>query len=402
MLKKHWLFLLIILFLIILKIIFLTNVPEPILDESKYYIPAARAYLEGAPDPNFQHPPLGKEILAVNMFFFGDNSLGWRLFSILAGFGSLALTYILALKLSKKTAIASFAVAILGFETLWFLYSTLAFLEIFLVFFSLLALLFLWLYIEKPCYKHLIFFSLSIGAAVAVKWSALLLLPPSLILALLFSKESASKILINAVFSLSIIILVYTASYIPYLISHTTTEWVTLHRQIYEFHNSLTFKNVFGYTSFNDSLFYHPIGWFLEGGAVYTLYKQNDSISRLVTMINPFVLWGGTILFFWYVLRKFLKCDPAISFIVLNLIFLTIPWLFVSRVTYIYYLLSSLPLFSILIAFFLFRFWENPLKRWDVYGFLAANAVFFFVFLPLLVGIQTHTSYLAWLIGYPK
>ena len=154
MLKKHWLFLLIILFLIILKIIFLTNVPEPILDESKYYIPAAKAYLEGAPDPNFQHPPLGKEILAVDMFFFGDNSLGWRLFSILAGFGSLALTYILALKLSKKPAIASFAVAILGFETLWFLYSTLAFLEIFLVFFSLLALLFLWLYIEKPGRCH--------------------------------------------------------------------------------------------------------------------------------------------------------------------------------------------------------------------------------------------------------
>ena len=38
----------------------LPDPPIPIFDEGLFYIPAAKAYLAGLADPNFEHPPLGK------------------------------------------------------------------------------------------------------------------------------------------------------------------------------------------------------------------------------------------------------------------------------------------------------------------------------------------------------
>ena len=75
-----------------------------IFDEA-YYVNAARTIL-GLPfhvghyagaaagfDPNAEHPPLGKALMAMSMAIFGDNGIGWRLPSVLAGMVALAAVY---------------------------------------------------------------------------------------------------------------------------------------------------------------------------------------------------------------------------------------------------------------------------------------------------------------------
>jgi 4-amino-4-deoxy-L-arabinose transferase-like glycosyltransferase len=49
------------------------------------YVSAARAFIAGAPSPNIEHPPFAKYLIALSIKIFGDNPLGYRFFSGMAG-----------------------------------------------------------------------------------------------------------------------------------------------------------------------------------------------------------------------------------------------------------------------------------------------------------------------------
>ncbi len=66
----------------------LTVPATPFFDEI-HYLPAARAVIELSKPLNPEHPPLGKEILALGIALFGDRPIGWRIMSAL--FGALGL-----------------------------------------------------------------------------------------------------------------------------------------------------------------------------------------------------------------------------------------------------------------------------------------------------------------------
>src|SRR5688572_25033655 len=55
----------------------LTIPAQPYFDEV-HYLPAARALLSLSHLANPEHPPLGKELIAIGIAVFGDRALGWR------------------------------------------------------------------------------------------------------------------------------------------------------------------------------------------------------------------------------------------------------------------------------------------------------------------------------------
>ena len=101
-----------------------------IFDEA-YYVQAARTLLgwavpaganyAGSPvglDPNTEHPPLGKLLMAGSMLVFGDNGYGWRLPSLVAGMISLGAMYAIV-RSSRETAwFGILVVGLLAFENL--------------------------------------------------------------------------------------------------------------------------------------------------------------------------------------------------------------------------------------------------------------------------------------------
>jgi predicted membrane-bound dolichyl-phosphate-mannose-protein mannosyltransferase len=83
-------------------------------------------------DPNSEHPPLAKLIVAFSALLLGENALAYRLPS--AVFGALLLLFLyLALKKLTTDQVAFYAATFLAFETLTFVHSSIFMLDIFMV-----------------------------------------------------------------------------------------------------------------------------------------------------------------------------------------------------------------------------------------------------------------------------
>ena len=108
------------------------SIPENglIFDEA-YYVNASRvilgldvqdgAHYDDAPtglDPNLEHPPLGKALIAASMAAFGDNGLGWRLPSLIAGMIALGALYLVVLAAGGSRWLGVLAVALLALDNL--------------------------------------------------------------------------------------------------------------------------------------------------------------------------------------------------------------------------------------------------------------------------------------------
>ena len=90
--------LLILIASVVVRVIWLDLPGRGLIFDEAYYVQAARtllgwavpegAHYAGKPpflDPNTEHPPLGKLLMAASMAVFGDNGIGWRLPSVIAG-----------------------------------------------------------------------------------------------------------------------------------------------------------------------------------------------------------------------------------------------------------------------------------------------------------------------------
>ena len=111
--------------------------------DETYYVNAARVidgirpptgaeYATAAPgaDPNREHPPLVKAIIALSIRAFGDRPLGWRAPSLLFGTVAILAMYGLALAAGANRWVALASAAVLASENLFFVHGVIATLDI--------------------------------------------------------------------------------------------------------------------------------------------------------------------------------------------------------------------------------------------------------------------------------
>ncbi len=150
--------------------------PSRVMFDEMHYVPAARTLLELSGPRNLEHPLLGKELIAAGIALVGDEPIGWRIFSTLAGTATvLGVFAILGLLMGSMRAAVIGAVLAMLNQTL-FVQARTGMLDIFLGAFIVWGLaLMLWAMrgTGRRVWWRWIGGSALLGLATAVKWAAI-------------------------------------------------------------------------------------------------------------------------------------------------------------------------------------------------------------------------------------
>jgi dolichyl-phosphate-mannose-protein mannosyltransferase len=156
--------------------------PKMYFDEA-YFVPEARAFIQGKPNPApdappLAKPPLGKLIMALGMEAAGDNPFGWRIAGVICGALTVVAIYLWSYLLLQDASYASLAAGLALTNNFLFVMSRIATVDVFLLFFLIWSLVAYTaaLVLDVGAGKRKFLFCLSgvlVGLAGAVKWNAI-------------------------------------------------------------------------------------------------------------------------------------------------------------------------------------------------------------------------------------
>jgi dolichyl-phosphate-mannose--protein O-mannosyl transferase len=96
------------------------------------------------------------------------------------------------------------------------------------------------------------------------------------------------------------------------------------------------------------------------------------------------------------------KWDLPAIFIVTVFFFSWVPYVFISRVTFIYHFYESVPLLCLASAYFINKYWNTKKGKIAAIAFFAAVVVMFAVFYPVISGMPVSTSWIHNLKWFPS
>ena len=152
------------------------TIPSKLMFDEVHYVPAARKLIALAGPTNIEHPLLAKEIIAAGMLLFGDNALGWRFFSTLAGTATVLGVFAILWLMLGRVRPAVFGALFAVFNFTVFVQARIGMLDGFMAAFALLGITgLLWAMRAETgpqAWSRWIMGSAVLGLAVAAKWSA--------------------------------------------------------------------------------------------------------------------------------------------------------------------------------------------------------------------------------------
>jgi len=322
------------------------------------------------------NPPLGILLISLGKLLLKPEFLGSRLFSCICGTSCILLVFLIAVKLCGNFKTALTAALLFCLDPLCFVFSRIAMLDMFFVFFMLATLFFTF---EKKYF----FAGIFMGLAISAKWTMLFILPFLLLLIIfnsLYAKEKYKYFLISFISYIIIPAAIYYLVFGICLKSMELNLFLKANMQIINILKSIP-KNL-SYTSPWWTWFiipqYIPAFSFTD--------PATGQIKKLVAFTeNPFFLWFGLIsiagiTFCSFREKKYIYLSLTICFFLFLL-----PYAFLNRPSLFYYILPCLPFLHISLAVFLSE--EFKTNKF-IMLMVILQAVFAFVYLyPSLTGM---------------
>jgi hypothetical protein len=388
-----------------------------VMDET-YYVPSAVGGLSGGtyfpgllqgaqcstsfPNCNLEHPFLAKALMAAGVAVFGLSTFGWRIFMVLLGTLSIPLLFALAYLVSGNKKVAYFAGTLMALDTLFFVHSSAALIDVPAVFFSLIGFIFYFWRSKYGRLDHLMASGIFFGLSLLTKETAIFALAAVVVYEALFGEGGIKtgtlrilKIAIPAglvfVVGLQIYNSLFTSGSFPYFYQQLSYilsygsglkggGWtdVALHRYI---------------TPLDWLAFYSPVSYLVTSVQVTSGSTSYSYVAvGYYGIANVIIVW---MVFLWVPLAIYRALrnrrwkvtpsgdDKFALFLVVWFLFSYVPyillWLY-GRVTYPFYMVPAIPALAGGASYFITREWFSY-RLALVY--VAAAFLLFFLYFPV-------------------
>ncbi|MBQ8637276.1 MAG: glycosyltransferase family 39 protein [Clostridia bacterium] len=379
-----------------------------------YHARTAYEFLEGDNVYEWTHPPLGKVIISIGIKLFGMNPFGWRIMGTLFGIMMVPVIYIFAKKLFGERYLSFFAAVLFTFDFMHFTQTRIATIDVYITFFIMLMYMFMLSYLREDFYgdiKKLLvplgFSGISFGLGIASKWTgayagaglAIIFFANLLshykeykngnLKAAIFPERAKTLVLFCIGAFVIIPVIIYMLSYIPFL----RTEGVGIKGiwdnqiDMYKYHSTLKSEHSFSSPWYQWPIIYRPV-WY------YSSEISETMRGGISAMGNPLVWWAGIPAFFYTAYLAIRKRDKTAIFLSISYLAQLLPWVLVSRVTFIYHYFPCVPFVVLMLAFSADKLLGNSKKAKTAMAlYLVGTVVLFVMFYPVLSGYPVSMDY---------
>ena len=396
-----------------------------------YHVRTAYEHIIGIQPYEVSHPPLGKLIIAAGIKIFGFNPFGWRFMGTFFGVLMLPLLYILIKNMFGKTVVAACGTLVFAFDFMHFVQTRIATIDTYGVFFILLMFLFMYRYFALPLdapfrktLRPLIACGISFGLGAASKWIVfyggagltVLWLIRQIAVAVYLRREKkhfgaylAKTVGASVVFFVLVPALIYVTAYVPYAHAADADAYSAEHFKIV-LENQ---KFMFSYHS--KLVATHPYSspwwsWLVDGRPIlyYLEYMEDGKRSAFGAFGNPLVWWTGLLAIVAAVVSLIRRKRGEALFIIIAYLAQLLPWVFVTRICFIYHYFPSALFLAVAISMMMNDIVEarHIRGKWGCTVFVACCVILFLLFYPALTGVPITPAYgdgwLSWFAGaYP-
>jgi len=386
-----------------------TYMAETYFDEI-YFVQSSEQYLHLQVPMEWTHPPLGKLIQAAGIVIFGYDPFGWRIMGVIFATLMIPVMYFLGKKL-LGTWIGAFTPAfLLAFDFMHFTMGRIGTADTYVVFFSMLSQLFFLIYLLNvvkdgwktpvlPLFLAVIFFALGFSTKWVVLYGFLGQLAILAVIRLkevrklkdrFFARLSAffDRPFSQLYFFLLLAVLVYFLAFIPDMLAGRTFISVfQLQGSMLNYHSTLSATHPFASQWWSWPFILRPV-W------LFGLYLPNGIVSTIAAMGNPAVWWIGFAFVILAVEEAVRRKNLACIFITTLFFFQWLPYVLISRVTFIYHYYVNVPILCLPTAYFLNTYWSRKWGKVAVLAYLVIVVILFGLFFPVISGTPTSTSWI--------